>query len=213
MHHHPTGSDMPSPAFLEAQLDALLREDDIDLALTLQLFSLYHAMARRFMRQALNQTDPHLSPLRGQGQVIALLKQRDGLSTREMAELMDIRTASLNELLVKLEGKGLIERCKSESDGRVTITRLTDAGRAVDQMPFLSEMSNYYAGLTDREKQQLITLLSSIEQATQETSESENDSDASGCPFAESSLSRHPWSKMRDYINAHRLGVESGSEA
>lgn len=210
MHHHPTGSEMPSPAFLEAQLDALLSEDSTDLALTLQLFSLYHAMARRFMRQAFNQTDPQVSPLRGQGQVIALLKQRDGLSTREMAELMDIRTASLNELLVKLEGKGLIERCKSESDGRVTITRLTDAGRAINQTPFLSEMSNYYAGLTDQEKRQLITLLSSIEQAAQASPE--NDGDTSGCPFAEPALSRHPWSKMRDYINAHRLQAEGEGE-
>ncbi|WP_304426575.1 MarR family winged helix-turn-helix transcriptional regulator [uncultured Adlercreutzia sp.] len=206
MHYHPTSNDIPSSAFLESQLDAILSEDDIDTALTLQLLSLYHLLARRFMRQAFSQTDPHSNPLRGQGQVIALLKHRDGLSTREMAELLDIRTASLNELLVKLESKGFIERCKSESDGRVTIARLTETGRAIDQMPFLSEMSSYYDALTDEEKQTLLTLLASVEQAAHDVPDS--DDETMGFPCVGPSMPRGPWSKMHDYINAHRLGAK-----
>lgn len=200
---------MPSEAFIESQIDALVREDDIDLALTLQLFALYHSIARRFLRRAMSHGScAHSNPLRGQGQVIALLKQRDGLSTREMAELMDIRTASLNELLVKLEAKGLIERCKSDTDGRVTIARLTEAGRAVEQTPFLNEMSGYYAELTEEEKRALITLLSRIEEAAENGADNADEGDAEG---TEDMFNRPPWSKLRTYIQAYGMTGEDAA--
>ena len=197
---------MPSEAFIESQIDALVREDDIDVALTLQLFALYHSIARRFLRRAMSHGScAHSNPLRGQGQVIALLKQRDDLSTREMAELMDIRTASLNELLVKLEGKGLIERRKSETDGRVTIARLTEAGRAVEQAPFLNEMSGYYTELTEEEKRALITLLSRIEKATESGAGNADEQDIED---AEGMFNRAPWSKLRTFIQTYGMTGE-----
>lgn len=206
MHPPIDGSPMPSEAFIESQIDALVREDDIDLALTLQLFALYHSIARRFLRRAMSHGScAHSNPLRGQGQVIALLKQRDGLSTREMAELMDIRTASLNELLVKLEAKGLIERCKSDTDGRVTVARLTEAGRAVEQTPFLNEMSSYYTELTEEEKRALITLLSRIEEAAESGTEDAVDGDTEG---VEDMFHRPPWSKLRSYIQTYGMAGE-----
>lgn len=206
MHPPIDGSPMPSEAFIESQIDALVREDDIDLALTLQLFALYHSIARRFLRRAMSHGScAHSNPLRGQGQVIALLKQRDGLSTREMAELMDIRTASLNELLVKLEAKGLIKRCKSDTDGRVTIARLTEAGRAVEQTPFLNEMSGYYTELTEEEKRALITLLSRIEEAAESGASNADEGDIAG---AEDMFNRPPWSKLRTYIQAYGMTGE-----
>lgn len=206
MHPPIDGSPMPSEAFIESQIDALVREDDIDLALTLQLFALYHSIARRFLRRAMSHGScAHSNPLRGQGQVIALLKQRDGLSTREMAELMDIRTASLNELLVKLEAKGLIERCKSDADGRVTVARLTEAGRAVEQTPFLNEMSSYYTELTEEEKRALITLLSRIEEAAESGADITVDGDTEG---VEDMFHRPPWSKLRSYIQTYGMAGE-----
>lgn len=209
MHPPIDGSPMPSEAFIESQIDALVREDDIDVALTLQLFALYHSIARRFLRRAMSHGScAHSNPLRGQGQVIALLKQRDGLSTREMAELMDIRTASLNELLVKLEAKGLIERCKSDTDGRVTVARLTEAGRAVEQTPFLNEMSSYYTELTEEEKRALITLLSRIEEAAESGADNTVDG---GTEDVEDMFNRPPWSKLRSYIQAYGMAGEDAA--
>ena len=70
---------------------------------------------------------------RGQGRVLALLKLHDGVSARQMAEILGIRVSSLNEMLSKMEAQDLIARVPSEDDKRVMLVMLTDAGRAVEQ--------------------------------------------------------------------------------
>jgi DNA-binding MarR family transcriptional regulator len=69
-------------------------------------------------------------PLRGQGRVLALLAAKPETTQRELSYLLDMRQQSLSELLAKLEEKSFVEREKSTEDGRVTVVRLTDAGRA-----------------------------------------------------------------------------------
>lgn len=72
-------------------------------------------------------------PTRGQGRVIALLKMRDGLATRDMAEVLGIRVSSLNETLYRLEADGFVERRPSEDDKRIMLVYLTDKGRQEQQ--------------------------------------------------------------------------------
>ena len=72
---------------------------------------------------------PASDPTRGRGRVIALLKLKDGVSTREMAEILGIRVSSVNEVVAKLEKDGYVERARSEEDGRVVLVKLTDKGR------------------------------------------------------------------------------------
>lgn len=148
-------------------------DDELNRSITLELLALFHDAIHRYaMRLLALEVSPLANPLRGQGQVIALLKQGDGLTTKEMAQLLGIRTASLNELLVKLEAKGLITRSRSDADGRVTVVTLTDAGRAVEQAPFvaemqafLGEMGSFYDTLTGEEKQSLAGMLHEIDEA------------------------------------------------
>ncbi len=70
---------------------------------------------------------------RGQGRVLALLKLKDGLSTKELANILGVRVASLNEALAKMEGAGVIERRPSEQDRRVMLVYLTERGRSQEQ--------------------------------------------------------------------------------
>lgn len=148
-------------------------DDELNRTITLELLALFHDAIHRYaMRLLALKVSPLANPLRGQGQVLAVLKQSDGLTTRELARLLDIRTASLNELLVKLEAKGLIERSRSDADGRVMIVSLTDAGRAVEQAPFvaemqtfLGEMGDFYEPLTLEEKKALADMLRRIDDA------------------------------------------------
>ena len=74
-------------------------------------------------------------PLRGQGRVLALLKAKPETTQRELSYLLDMRQQSLSELLAKLEEKGFVTRDKSETDGRVTVVRLTDAGAEAAPSP------------------------------------------------------------------------------
>ena len=66
---------------------------------------------------------------RGRGRILALLKLKDGVATKDMAQILGIRVSSLNETLAKLAEDGLIERTPSEDDKRIMLVTLTEAGR------------------------------------------------------------------------------------
>jgi DNA-binding MarR family transcriptional regulator len=56
---------------------------------------------------------------RGQGRILAVLKMRDGISTKDLSYLLGLAVSSLNEFLSKLEKGGYITREPSEQDKRV----------------------------------------------------------------------------------------------
>ena len=74
---------------------------------------------------------PLADETRGRGRVLALLRLRDGISTREMAEVLGIRVSSLNETLARMEADGIVSRRQSDEDRRVMLVDLTEAGRAI----------------------------------------------------------------------------------
>ena len=96
-----------------------------------KLATLQHLLMRR--RFAQKNIGPVADPMRGQGRILALLKIKDGVSTKDMSSVLGIRTSSLNELLSKLEAKGYIVREQSEEDRRVSVVKLTEKGREVEQ--------------------------------------------------------------------------------
>lgn len=72
---------------------------------------------------------PMADTSRGQGRILAFLKLKDGISTKDLSYLLGIRISSLNELLAKLEKNGYITREPAETDKRVILIRLTQKGR------------------------------------------------------------------------------------
>lgn len=79
------------------------------------------------------------NPARGRGRILSLLRLRDGIATRDIAQILGVRVSSLNEVLAKMEKDGLVERVPSPDDGRVMLVKLTDAGRAVPEQESLAE--------------------------------------------------------------------------
>ena len=69
-------------------------------------------------------------PHRGQDRVLRIIADHDGLNQKELAERLDIRSASVSELLNKLEHSNLIIREKNEVDKRFLHVFLSDNGRA-----------------------------------------------------------------------------------
>lgn len=99
---------------------------------------------------------------RGQGRIMALLRERDGIGQRELAELLHVRPPSLSELLDKLESSGMIERRQSESDRRMSHVFLTAVGREMaSQFEAAREerLDMLLAGLTESEQEILSQLL------------------------------------------------------
>jgi len=81
----------------------------------------------------------------------------------ELARELDMDAGALTRLLDRLEAKALITRERSETDRRVVLLGLTDAGRAVaGQVPVvLAGVNNdFLQGFSEAEWQQLQDLLS-----------------------------------------------------
>ncbi|MDR0960146.1 MAG: MarR family transcriptional regulator [Propionibacteriaceae bacterium] len=108
---------------------------------------------------------PAADPEQGQGRILAMLKLRDGISTKELSYLLGIRTSSLNESLARMERAGLVRREPSEEDRRVMLVHLTDEGRATDQEEPAAD--GVYACLTAEEQTTLLGYLDRLVEAAE----------------------------------------------
>lgn len=67
----------------------------------------------------------------GQGRILFILNQKDGISTKELSEILNIKVSSLNETLNKLIKKGYLKKETSPTDKRVLLIYLTEEGRKI----------------------------------------------------------------------------------
>ena len=70
------------------------------------------------------------SPNASQHRVLRILREEGGKTQKELACRLEIRPASLSEVLAKLEKAGLIERERLERDRRNCVIRITENGLA-----------------------------------------------------------------------------------
>ena len=101
---------------------------------------------------------------RGQGRILAALKLKDGIATRELAYVLGIRVPSLNEALSKLENAGYIVREPDPRDRRVQLITLTDSGRALTGQlgEGEPESDNIFEVLTEQERTNLSDYLDKL---------------------------------------------------
>ena len=108
--------------------------------------------------QQRERTSPRrIDTTRGQGRILAALKLKDGIATRELAYVLSIRVPSLNEALSKLENPGHIVREPDPRDRRVQLITLTDSGRALTGQlgEGEPESDNIFEVLTEQERANL----------------------------------------------------------
>jgi len=107
---------------------------------------------------------PAADATRGQGRILAMLKLRDGISTKDLAYMLGVAVSSLNELLSKLEKTGHIVREPSEQDKRVMLVRLTEKGKNEEQ-PAEAEPGDIFDCLTEEEQVALSLYLDKVIEA------------------------------------------------
>lgn len=100
---------------------------------------------------------------RGQEQVIRLLQLKDGIATRDMADILGIRVSSLNETLARMEKAGYIDRAPSESDKRVMLIYLTDSGKQL-QSPKEEFVLSAFADFSDEDLENFASYLDRLSQ-------------------------------------------------
>lgn len=122
----------------------------------------------RLMHQSHHKKSKHCSDsCRGQGRVLSILKRNPEISQKELSALLDIRSQSLGELLVRLERDGCINRVPSETDRRVLHITLTEQGmKAAGQAEENKERSaELFDCLSKEEKEYLVQVLNRLEDA------------------------------------------------
>jgi DNA-binding MarR family transcriptional regulator len=67
-------------------------------------------------------------PLAG---IMLSLRQEDGLSGAELARRETVTAQTMNQLVARLVDRGLVERRRHSSHGRILTLHLTDAGQAL----------------------------------------------------------------------------------
>ena len=97
---------------------------------------------------------------RGQGRVLAILKRRDNISTKNLAIILGISISALNSLLSKLEKKGYIVKEASADDKRVLLVKLTEQGRDLTIEPSVNY--DIFDCLDKNQKQEFDSYLNSI---------------------------------------------------
>lgn len=130
-------------------------------------------LLRRFHMDSAKQR-PARDASRGQGRILAILKLRDGVSTKDLSYLLGIRVSSLNELLSKLEKNGYITREPSDQDKRVMLIKLTEKGRS-EQLSESPDLSDIFSDFSQDEQAQfaeyLDRMISSLEEKFGSTDE------------------------------------------
>ena len=122
-----------------------------------QLISVMLQMRREVDRRMVQHdlTDAQWKPL-------WMLKIGRASNAIELAREMDIDAGAVTRMLDRLEGKGLLERVRSEADRRVVHLRLTPAGEAVaKKVPYVlaSVNNDFLRGFSEAEFKQLRRLL------------------------------------------------------
>ncbi len=101
------------------------------------------------------------SKKRGQESIVTLISQHPGITQKELAEALNIQPASVSELLMKLEKKGLVLREKDECDRRSVKVQLTKDGQALIAEP-AEEIPDPFQVLSAEEQEQLRSLLEKL---------------------------------------------------
>ncbi|MEF2876863.1 MAG: MarR family transcriptional regulator [Blautia sp.] len=103
----------------------------------------------------------------GQYHCILCLFYHGDMKQSRLAEMLDVRSTSLSELLGKLEAKGLVKREPSPQDKRTFQVSLTPAGIELAQKYDITRAKSHHimvSRLSPEEKAQFYSLLTKIKQ-------------------------------------------------
>ena len=120
----------------------------------LRLIGLFYRCAHMFVHRSGHE--------QGKSRILSILYRHGNMTQRELLNHTDIRSASLSELLAKIESNGDIRRERSSQDARNLNISLTDKGKAEAGQVENEQVKlaqDFFAVLSQEEKDQLESLL------------------------------------------------------
>lgn len=118
--------------------------------------------AARSMRTVLSRNLLATGLYAGQDGVILALSQEGGLTAGSLATRLGVKAPTMTRTIGRLEAQGFVERRPDETDGRLTVVHLTEAGRAsIDHISEAGRLSERQAaeGLSEKDVRHLLKLL------------------------------------------------------
>ena len=138
----------------------------------------------RAMRRGPMHPGPGGMPPAGGGRMLSVMHENPNVTSRELAELLDIRPSSLTELLGRLEKEELITRTADDSDKRVSRVSLTEKGEQTEAAfaeAHAARLEKFAACFTDEEAEQFCEMCSRLS-AHLESLAAEKFGENGGCP-------------------------------
>ncbi|MBW3091494.1 MarR family transcriptional regulator [Bifidobacterium sp. 82T10] len=135
-----------------------------------ELVELFHDVARISHQREVRNSDA-LAHGSGQSRCLLTLSGLGPISQRRLAAILGIRSASLSELLGKMETRGWVARTPHPEDGRTYMVALTEEGKA-EAMRRRSAgngaSGELLAALTEDQREQFGEILAEIKRHYQE---------------------------------------------
>lgn len=104
----------------------------------------------------------------GQDHLLAALWERDGSTPGQVAAAVNVTTPAITKVATRMAETGLLVRRRDDRDNRLVRLWLTDSGRALRE-PIEAERQSLEdtitAGLTETEREHLLTALAKIYQS------------------------------------------------
>jgi len=95
---------------------------------TSDFFFLFHTLNRGY-HCCINKISNEIGLSKGQPPVLLFLGRENSRTQKELADFLNIRPASMTDVLQRMEKNGLVERKRGESDLRTMHVTITDKGR------------------------------------------------------------------------------------
>lgn len=98
----------------------------------------------------------------GRRRILTTLLEHKEILQKDLQDILDVRSGSLSEIIIKIEAEGLVEKVKSEEDGRNLVLKLTPEG--IRQARYLkeeydSQVENLMSCFSEEQVQELHQLL------------------------------------------------------
>lgn len=138
-------------------VDILKRQETV--ARLMEFWALQHAVGEGNRKHARGRSGAML--VQGQGKILLALTQGDHMAQKDLANELGLTAQSTAEFVRKLEKKGFVTRERLETDRRVTVVSITDAGRS-EAAEAMRDTMPYLGVLNDEELDQLSAIFSKI---------------------------------------------------
>lgn len=132
---------------------------------SMKLYIELHRLGRqmhRFSHKAIHEGNHFRG---GQSRLLTIVAENDGITQRELAEILDVRPSSLTAMVGKMEQFGFVERKQDDKDQRVMHIYITDSGREVEtkSKSVIQELvDSIFKNLSDEEIEQMLTITEKI---------------------------------------------------